>query len=529
MSEKPRLLVVDDEPVICQACHRVFSRQGFDVEESTDAREGLSLATQGDYCAILLDIKMPQMDGIQFLEALRKKKPDVPVMIMTGYPSVPNAASAVRLGASDYITKPFTPEAITQTVRRILTNHQAIGQEALGAEPSPPQEDLARTEGRLFFNEAWLQPEADGSACVGAVLSGLQTATAEAVRLPSVGEVVYQGLPLAGLTTADGSEVVVPSPISGVVVSVNESLDSDPSVVLSDPCGKGWIACVCTTRLEEELAGCKPRHVILVNADEATAGEQRETLTTLGCEVQVAGNWEELAPLAADPTFGVLVFDAASFGDAGPELLRRINASAGPLKVVVVAASPCRWETAYRQQRIFYYAVAPFADGEIVEILHAAFRPQPQPRPEGHWKAPAERIGGVRVTNHGGHKVQLLAAPGLLCRNHGLGRLIIEKLSDRAAPITLMVGDHDVAPMAVLKAAGMYDRVMVLLAKDTGRLPGSLVRDTKAEYVSASKENTGKITTLVVQPGPSADGLAGLDDRTTEALAEHLVQEMVSY
>jgi len=73
----------------------------------------------------------------------------------------------------------------------------------------------------------------------------------------------------------------------------------------------------------------------------------------------------------------------------------------------------------------------------------------------------------------------------------------------------------------------MFDRVMVLLAKDVGRLPGTLVRDTKAEYVSASRENAGKVTTLVVQP--NGGRLVGLDDRTTEALAEQIVQEMTSY
>ena len=57
---------------------------------------------------------MPEMDGLHFLEALRKEKPTVPVVLMTGYPSIPNAASAVRLGASDYVTKPFTPEEISR-------------------------------------------------------------------------------------------------------------------------------------------------------------------------------------------------------------------------------------------------------------------------------------------------------------------------------------------------------------------------------------------------------------------------------
>jgi len=123
MSEDPRLLVVDDETAICEACRRILSRQGFQVEHCTDASEGLERATEGDFAAILLDIKMPKIDGIQFLETLRKVKPDVPVMIMTAYPSVADAAAAVRLGAGGYLTKPFTPEQITQSVRGMLARN----------------------------------------------------------------------------------------------------------------------------------------------------------------------------------------------------------------------------------------------------------------------------------------------------------------------------------------------------------------------------------------------------------------------
>ena len=120
MSAEPTLLVVDDEEAICEGCRRIFSRQGFDVRKCSNASQGLDLAKQTDYSAILLDIKMPEMDGLHFLEALRKEKPEVPVVLMTGYPSIPNAASAIRLGASDYVTKPFTPEEISQAVHRLL-------------------------------------------------------------------------------------------------------------------------------------------------------------------------------------------------------------------------------------------------------------------------------------------------------------------------------------------------------------------------------------------------------------------------
>ena len=127
---QPRLLVVDDEEAICEGCRRILSRQGFAVDKTSDPREGLSRATTDDYAAILLDIKMPEMTGLDFLSALRSERQDIPVILMTGFPSVPTAVSAISLGAAGYVTKPFTPEEITQAVHRFATQSQTAMSEA---------------------------------------------------------------------------------------------------------------------------------------------------------------------------------------------------------------------------------------------------------------------------------------------------------------------------------------------------------------------------------------------------------------
>ena len=528
MSRDPRLLVVDDEAAICQACRRVFSRQGFQVEQCTEASEGLNRATEGDYAAILLDIKMPEMDGIQFLEELRKKRPDVPVMIMTAYPSIPNAAAAVRLGASDYITKPFTPEQITQSVRRMLA-HDPRG-ENRSEGPLTIVESWADPQGEfLFLDESWLQVDEDASACVGALLKCSQEKKPLAVRLPQVGEALYQGLPLAGVTFADESLVVVPSPISGVVDAVNELLVSHPSALFTDPCGKGWIACVCATRFEEEIDRCKPRHVLLANTSPSSARNQLEQLTSLGCQVDIVENRDELALAIRDASHRVLLIDAASFAALGPELVREVNVASPSLKVVVIGSSASHWEAAYREHRIFYYAVEPFIDKEIVDILNAAFQsPAPSLRQPEPLKASFTPISGIGVTYRNGRMVQLLAAPGLLSEGEGLGGQIVRRLTDQAIQVRTNPGDKAVTPTSVLKAAGTCDRIIVLLAKDAGRLPGTLDQDTTAEYVSATGVSASKVTTLVVQPGPNGHGLTGLDERTIAFLAEHIVQEMAS-
>ena len=537
MCDKPKLLVVDDESVICLACRRVFSRQGFQVEENTDSREGLRRAMEQDYAGILLDIKMPEMDGIQFLEELRKVKPDVPVLIMTGYPSIPNAASAVRLGAADYVTKPFTPEDITQSVLRMLGKQRANGKNTPSTFVPPAVGPAGEAESRpaeqgefLFLNETWLRLEEDGSAAVGAVLAQPRHTTPEGVRLPRIGEVVYQGLPLAGVTMADKSLILIPSTVSGVVVGVNEPLHSEPSLLFDDPCGDGWIACVCTTRADEEVARCNPRRVLLATTDEAFAKGRSKLLTSLGCQVEVLKDGEAPALQAETQQQTLLVLDADSFAETGPQLVAHACLTSPTMRIVVVTSSTSQWEAAYRKQRIFYYAVEPFGDSEIVEILNSAFQRQAWPTtpPQRH-ASTAKPIGGIRITNKNCHKVELLASPGMSCEPGGLGWRITQKLTQRAFPITTTLNAADVTPNNIIKVAGTCDRVMVLTAEEIDRLPGALVRDTKAEFGSTAGEKTSRVTTLQVQPDPRNGGFIELDGRITEALAEHIVHEMSTY
>ena len=242
MAKNQRLLVVDDEEMMCEGCRRIFSRQGFQVDKTNDARHGLSLAEQNDYDAILLDIMMPNMTGLEFLEELRAKKKPTPVIFMTGYPTVPNAVSAIRLGAVGYVIKPFTPEEITQAVQKHVSREIKIG----GDEPRPAPW-VPAAEGFYFWNDSWLQPGDDGLARVGAMVTRQEGSGLLSVRLPRIGEAVYQGLPLAELTYADRPPVIVPAPVSGVVVTINDALETDPSALVRDPCGSGWIALVCPT------------------------------------------------------------------------------------------------------------------------------------------------------------------------------------------------------------------------------------------------------------------------------------------
>ncbi len=100
MSPQSSILVVDDEPVVCDSCVRILTREGFNVDTNTDPAEGLRMARSNQYAAILLDLKMRDMDGLEFLGQLRKTNAEAPVIIITGYPSKDTANASGNLGSA---------------------------------------------------------------------------------------------------------------------------------------------------------------------------------------------------------------------------------------------------------------------------------------------------------------------------------------------------------------------------------------------------------------------------------------------
>ena len=105
----PKVLAVDDEQVVCESIRRVLTAEGYEVATSTSSRAALDLLKRESYDLLLLDIKMPEMDGIEMLRAARDVSPDTEVLIVTGYATIETAVEAIKLGAFDYLEKPVSP------------------------------------------------------------------------------------------------------------------------------------------------------------------------------------------------------------------------------------------------------------------------------------------------------------------------------------------------------------------------------------------------------------------------------------
>ena len=123
-----RLLVVDDERAIRDLLVQILSAEGHEVTTAADGAEAMELLGRQPFDLVITDLVMPGLNGVDVLRAAKRIDPDCPVIIITGYPSEETVVSLVRLGASDYIAKPFNVNAVIVAVARLLKTGRRGGE-----------------------------------------------------------------------------------------------------------------------------------------------------------------------------------------------------------------------------------------------------------------------------------------------------------------------------------------------------------------------------------------------------------------
>lgn len=118
VTETLNILVIDDEPVVCSSCRRLLKEEGYSVETVSRAKEGMQRMKQKDYDVVITDLRMPDITGLEMLEFIKNNFPDTQVIMITGFSTIANAVESIKLGAFDYVPKPFTPDELLTVVRR---------------------------------------------------------------------------------------------------------------------------------------------------------------------------------------------------------------------------------------------------------------------------------------------------------------------------------------------------------------------------------------------------------------------------
>lgn len=117
---KTSILIVDDDESICRTLSLYLKREGYETDLAITGREAIEKSKKKVYDVALLDIKLPDMEGIELLTAIRETTPKMIKIMVTGYPTLGNAVEALKLDADDYIMKPVAPEELVKTITRKL-------------------------------------------------------------------------------------------------------------------------------------------------------------------------------------------------------------------------------------------------------------------------------------------------------------------------------------------------------------------------------------------------------------------------
>jgi DNA-binding NtrC family response regulator len=120
---RPSILIVDDEPYVRLTYRTALETEGLDVWEASDGIAALNAMSERQFDLAILDMRMPEVSGLELLERMRRQGIQTPVVIVTAYGDIPHAVRAMKLGAIDFLEKPLTPETLRAMVTEILRRH----------------------------------------------------------------------------------------------------------------------------------------------------------------------------------------------------------------------------------------------------------------------------------------------------------------------------------------------------------------------------------------------------------------------
>ena len=115
-----KILVVDDDAIVIKSCRRILETEGFEVTTVPSADEALQKVKYYEFDLLLMDVKMPKHDGIFLMREIKKNWPDIPIIVMSGYPTPETIADVLKLGATQFIPKPFRPDELVKSVRQVI-------------------------------------------------------------------------------------------------------------------------------------------------------------------------------------------------------------------------------------------------------------------------------------------------------------------------------------------------------------------------------------------------------------------------
>ena len=260
---KAKIICVDDESVILDSFRKILVLDGYSVDTVTSGPEALNLIKSYHYDFLFTDLKMPEMDGVEVTKLVKNIRPDIDVIIITGYATVETAVECMKIGAMDYVQKPFTEDELLEFTRNSLVKRQDKIQKQLKPRVNithlSGSDKLSSGEfsipGGVFISEGhcWAAVAQDGTVKIGIDdFAKKLIGKIDDIEFPNLGMSITKGQPLFSIKQGNKS-IHFNAPVSGLVSKINHELAENISALDYTTYEKNWITVIDADKLDSEL------------------------------------------------------------------------------------------------------------------------------------------------------------------------------------------------------------------------------------------------------------------------------------
>jgi CheY-like chemotaxis protein len=241
--DKQRILIVDDDPVVGLSCKRILGGEGFNVFTVEDGAGAAEQLAKEEFDLVITDIRLPDVYGLTIVQEAKSLQPKADVVVITGYPTLEDAKESIRLGAFEYLEKPFTPDFMMNVARRVFDKRGWILRKAYIDQfkdyivPASEMDNFT-----IYYKDgAWARPLKDGTWELGVdVRHFLIGGQLLYVDVEKGLKAVATGEPFAKLLSGDGKIYELNAPMTGVMKEVNMHANDAICSLVKDHMCEGW-------------------------------------------------------------------------------------------------------------------------------------------------------------------------------------------------------------------------------------------------------------------------------------------------
>jgi|Deesub1362A_J573_1020465.scaffolds.fasta_scaffold03219_5 CheY-like chemotaxis protein len=242
--KRGKILVLDDDPIVTLSCRRILGAEGYSIYTVERGEEALKRLSKEDFDLLISDVRLPDISGIEVLKEAKIIKPNTDVVIITGYPTLEDAKESTRLGAFEYIEKPFTPEFMINVAKRVFDKRGWILRQAFIDEFRDAVVSLKDKENPVIFYKegTWARPIEGGLWEIGCDLRyWMITGDLAYVEFIKDIDKVDAGKPFARMYTSSGKMNELLSPMNAEIREFNTKANEVMCALIKDHLTEGWL------------------------------------------------------------------------------------------------------------------------------------------------------------------------------------------------------------------------------------------------------------------------------------------------